>query len=72
MKQFNKEHGHSFDWTDSPNGFTGWSRTCVLQDMVDTYEMADGSMPTEDQYAKGTPWTGTIRLWLISTIAQLK
>lgn len=56
MKQFNKEHGHSFDWTDSPNGFTGWSRTCVLQDMVDTYEMADGSMPTEDQYAKGTPW----------------
>lgn len=56
MKQFNKENGHSFDWTDSPNGFTGWSRTCVLQDMVDAYEMADGSMPTEDQYTKGTPW----------------
>ncbi|HBX45849.1 RagB/SusD family nutrient uptake outer membrane protein [Limibacterium fermenti] len=56
MKQFNSEYGHSFDWTDSPNGFTGWSRTCVLQDMVDAYEMADGSMPTEDQYAKGTPW----------------
>lgn len=56
MKQFNSEYGHSFDWTDSPNGFTGWSRTCVLQDMVDAYEMADGSMPTEDQYEKGTPW----------------
>lgn len=56
MKQFNSEYGHSFDWTDSPNGFTGWSRTCVLQDMVDAYEMADGTMPTEDQYEKGTPW----------------
>lgn len=56
MKQFNSEYGHSFDWTDSPNGFTGWSRTCVLQGMVDAYEMEDGSMPTEDQYTHGTPW----------------
>lgn len=56
MKQFNSEYGHSFDWTDSPNGFTGWSRTCVLHDMVDAYEMADGSIPTEDQYSNGTPW----------------
>lgn len=56
MKQYNSEYGHSFDWTDSPNGFTGWSRTCVLQDMVDAYEMVDGSMPTEDQYTNGTPW----------------
>lgn len=56
MRQFNTEFGHSFDWTDSPNGFTGWSRTCVLQDMVDAYEMADGSAPTEQQYIDGKPW----------------
>ncbi|MDD3063490.1 MAG: RagB/SusD family nutrient uptake outer membrane protein [Massilibacteroides sp.] len=56
MKQYNSEYGHYFDWTDSPNGFTGWSRTCVLQDMVDAYEMEDGTMPTEDQYTNGTPW----------------
>ncbi|MFU1855825.1 RagB/SusD family nutrient uptake outer membrane protein [Sphingobacterium sp. NGMCC 1.201703] len=56
MKQFNSEFGHSFDWTDSPNGFTGWSRTCVLQDMVDAYEMEDGSMPTPQQYVDGNPW----------------
>jgi len=56
MKQFNVEFGHSFDWTDSPNGFTGWSRTCVLQDMVDAYEMADGSMPDPIQYENGNPW----------------
>ncbi|MGE8302419.1 MAG: RagB/SusD family nutrient uptake outer membrane protein [Sphingobacterium paramultivorum] len=56
MKQFNTEFGHSFDWTDSPNGFTGWSRTCVLQDMVDAYEMEDGSMPSAQAYADGKPW----------------
>lgn len=56
MRQFNTEFGHSFDWTDSPNGFTGWSRTCVLQDMVDAYEMADGSAPTEQEYIDGKPW----------------
>ncbi|TDQ77933.1 RagB/SusD family nutrient uptake outer membrane protein [Sphingobacterium yanglingense] len=56
MKQFNTEFGHSFDWTDSPNGFTGWSRTCVLQDMVDAYEMADGSMPKSQDYVDGVPW----------------
>ncbi|RKE56953.1 RagB/SusD family nutrient uptake outer membrane protein [Sphingobacterium detergens] len=58
MKQFNTEFGHSFDWTDSPNGFTGWSRTCVLQDMVDAYEMEDGSMPSAQQYQDGKPWEG--------------
>ncbi|WP_418359869.1 RagB/SusD family nutrient uptake outer membrane protein [Sphingobacterium detergens] len=58
MKQFNTEFGHSFDWTDSPNGFTGWSRTCVLQDMVDAYEMEDGSMPSAQQYVDGKPWEG--------------
>ncbi|WP_400261939.1 RagB/SusD family nutrient uptake outer membrane protein [Sphingobacterium sp. SG20118] len=56
MKQFNAEFGHSFDWTDSPNGFTGWSRTCVLQDMVDAYEMIDGTFATEQQYTDGKPW----------------
>ena len=58
MKQFNTEFGHSFDWTDSPNGFTGWSRTCVLQDMVDAYEMEDGSIPSAQQYVDGKPWEG--------------
>ncbi|MDR0698815.1 MAG: RagB/SusD family nutrient uptake outer membrane protein [Tannerella sp.] len=57
MRQFNMESGHNIDKINTPNGFTGWSMTCVLQDLVDAYEMADGSMPPEEEYASGnTPW----------------
>jgi hypothetical protein len=54
---FNDRMRTNFDMINAPNGFTGWSQTCVLQDMVDAYEMADGAMPTEADYAQGnTPW----------------
>lgn len=58
MRQFNQESGHNFDKINTPNGYYGWSMTCVLQDMVDAYEIADGTMPSEDtEYAPGnTPW----------------
>jgi len=57
MRVFNDVMRHDFDRNTSPNGFTGWSQTSVLQDMVDAYEMADGTMPTEADYAPGnTPW----------------
>lgn len=38
----------------------GWSATCVLQDMVDSYEMEDGTMPDPSKYATATsdPWKG--------------
>lgn len=58
MRQYNSEYGHTFDWQNSPNGFTGWSATCVTQDMVDSYEMADGSMPTAELYSSDDPWAG--------------
>ena len=57
MRMFNDQMRTDFDRNTSPNGFNGWSQTSVLQDMVDAYEMADGSMPTGADYAKGnTPW----------------
>ena len=57
MRMFNKEMDTYFDYVNSPNGFPGWSMTCVLHDMVDAYEVADGTMPTETEYAPGnTPW----------------
>lgn len=51
------------EWVDqknSPNGMGGWSATCVLQDMVDSYEMEDGTMPDPSKYAIATsdPWKG--------------
>ena len=57
LRVFNDQMRTDFDRNTSPNGFNGWSQTSVLQDMVDAYEMADGSMPTEADYAPGnTPW----------------
>lgn len=56
MRLYSSEYGHRFDWENSPNGFTGWSATCPLQDMVDSYEMEDGSMPTPDLYKTDDPW----------------
>ena len=57
MRIFNDEMRTNFDRNSSPNGFNGWSQTSIIQNMVDAYEMADGTMPKEDEYAKGnTPW----------------
>lgn len=58
---YTSQYGHFFDMNNSPNGYHGWSATCVLQDMVDSYEMEDGTMPTADLYTKAdginsTPW----------------
>lgn len=58
MRLYSSEYGHRFDWENSPNGFTGWSATCPLQDMVDSYEMEDGSMPTPELYKTEDPWKG--------------
>ncbi|WP_300701595.1 RagB/SusD family nutrient uptake outer membrane protein [Bacteroides sp.] len=59
---YDKEHGHWFDGENSPNGYGkgGYSATCVLQDMVDSYEMEDGTMPNPNIYAAATsdPWKG--------------
>lgn len=55
---YNSEHGHQFDWENTPNGWSGYSATCVLQEMVDSYEMEDGSMPDPSLYAaaRENPW----------------
>lgn len=63
QRVYNKEFGHSHDWSNSPNGFNGYSATCVTQEMVDSYEMADGTMPSPSLYANAdgvnsTPWDG--------------
>lgn len=61
MRQYTSEFGTNADMSNSPNGYGGWSTTCILQDMVDSYEMEDGTMPTAAQYAAAdgihsTPW----------------
>lgn len=48
---YDTEHGHWFNWYNTPNGFPGWSATCVTQEMVDSYEMEDGSMFDVTPYA---------------------
>jgi len=70
QKLFSTEFGTYFDWYNAPNGFHGWSETCVSEGLVDAYEMADGSMPDAatlygtdvdhlKEYAAGTtPWDG--------------
>lgn len=58
QRLYNSEFGHNFDWENSPNGFPGWNATCPIQDMVDAYEMEDGSMPTSDLYNTDDPWKG--------------
>jgi hypothetical protein len=61
MRQYTAEFGTDADKSNSPNGYGGWSTTCILQDMVDSYEMEDGTMPTAAQYVAAdgihsTPW----------------
>lgn len=58
QRLYTKEFGHWFDWENTPNGWAGYSATCVLQEMVDSYEMEDGTMPDPAKYATATfdPW----------------
>ncbi len=60
QRLYTSEYTNNFDWENSPNGMTGWSATCVLQNMVDSYEMEDGTMPDPSKYAVATsnPWAG--------------
>lgn len=51
QRLFDTEHGHWFNWYNQPNGYLGWSYTCVLQEMVDSYEMEDGTMFDPAPYA---------------------
>ena len=58
---FTTEYGAEWvDQKNSPNGMGGWSATCIYQDMVDSYEMEDGTMPDPSKYATATsdPWQG--------------
>lgn len=60
QRLYNSEFGSWYDWYNSTNGWGGYSCTCVLQEMVDSYEMEDGSMPDPSLYAEATsnPWAG--------------
>ncbi len=50
QRLYNTEFGHWFNWYNQPNGYLGWSYTCVTQEMVDSYEMEDGTMPDPTPY----------------------
>lgn len=58
QRLYTSEFGHWFDWQNTPNGWNGYSATCILQNMVDSYEMEDGTMPDPSIYATSTsnPW----------------
>lgn len=60
QRLYTAEFGHWYDWNNTPNGWSGYSATCVLQEMVDSYELEDGTMPDPALYATATsnPWTG--------------
>lgn len=60
QRLYNTEFGHWYDGYNSTNGFQGWSCTVIPQEMVDSYELEDGTMPTADIYANATsdPWAG--------------
>lgn len=60
QRLYTSEYNNGFDWPNTPNGWTGWSATCILQDMVDSYELEDGTLPDPALYATATedPWAG--------------
>lgn len=71
QRVFGSEYGHYMDQYNSPNGFTGWSETCVNDALVNAYEIAaTGEIPDPDvlyttdgqdyrTYENGTsPWDG--------------
>ncbi len=59
QRLYNTEFGSYYDWYNSPNGWGGYSCTAVLQEMVDSYEMEDGTMPDISTYdnAATNPWS---------------
>lgn len=70
QKLFSTEFGHYFDWYNAPNGYHGYSETCVNGGLVDAFELADGTLPNPaDLYGADvenrklypvgtTPWDG--------------
>lgn len=50
QRLYNQEFGHYFDAENSPNGWHGYSATCVTQEMVDSYEKRGGVMPDTQWY----------------------
>lgn len=59
QRLYTSEFGTWYDWANTPNGWAGYSATCITQEMVDSYEMEDGTMPDPAKYATATsdPWT---------------
>lgn len=61
QRLYNQEFGHWFDWENTPNGWSGYSATCVTQEMVDSYETNGGKFPDTDWYDGKT--TTTVNPW---------
>lgn len=57
QRLYNQEFGHYFDAENSPNGWHGYSATCVTQEMVDSYEKRGGVMPDTQWYDGKTSTT---------------
>lgn len=57
QRLYNQEYGHYFDAENSPNGWHGYSATCVTQEMVDSYEKRGGVMPDTQWYDGKTTTT---------------
>ena len=60
QRLYTKEFGHSFDRQVATNGWGGYSASAIVQEMVDSYEMEDGTMPDPSLYSSATsnPWKG--------------
>lgn len=56
QRLYNDENANSYDRQNSPNGYGGWNATCVLQQMVDSYEMEDGTLPALTFPTKDNPY----------------
>lgn len=61
QRLYTQEFGHWFDAENSPNGWHGYSATCVTQEMVDSYEKRGGIMPDTQWYDGQT--TTTVNPW---------
>lgn len=61
QRLYNQEFGHWFDWENTPNGWSGYSATCVTQEMVDSYEIDGGKFPDTKWYDGKT--TTTVNPW---------
>ncbi len=61
QRLYTSEFGHWYDWQNTPNGWSGYSATCVLQEMVDSYELENGMLPDSSviyKNATSDPWVG--------------